>query len=106
MAIIGADGAEIDPLTGRDPSLDGVRAAACLMVYFFHLGIDLGRPPLFVRLNSGVTFFFVLSGYLMFGPFAAALRARGRPRRGGRMRPGGSRGSIPRTWSPSWRTRP
>jgi peptidoglycan/LPS O-acetylase OafA/YrhL len=62
-----------DPQSGRDPALDGVRAIACLMVYFYHRGVDLRHPPLVVEGFTGVTFFFVLSGYLMFGPFAEAM---------------------------------
>jgi peptidoglycan/LPS O-acetylase OafA/YrhL len=57
----------------RDEALDGLRGVACLLVYFYHFGLDVRRPPLVVLGYTGVHIFFVLSGYLMFGPFLAAL---------------------------------
>ena len=77
----GTDGLNVDPLAGRDPALDGVRAVACLLIYFYHLGLNVIRPPLVVEGFTGVTVFFVLSGYLLYGPFAGALL-------GGRTFPG------------------
>jgi peptidoglycan/LPS O-acetylase OafA/YrhL len=69
------------------PVLDGVRAIACLIVIWFHmyrvpLDLQLWNPspaahPLrdsFLNFGKhGVTLFFVLSGFLLFLPFARAL---------------------------------
>ena len=60
-------------LAGRDGALDGLRGIACLLVYVHHLGLALGRWPLTIPGYVGVDLFFVLSGYLMFGPIVAAL---------------------------------
>ncbi|HTI14361.1 MAG TPA: acyltransferase [Dictyobacter sp.] len=70
--------------------LDGVRAFACLIVIWFHiyriprdLDIWSTSPTTHPWLNSllyfgqyGVTLFFVLSGFLLFLPFAKALLQR------------------------------
>ena len=60
-------------------ALDGVRAVAAYTVIATHAGFASGRAldngpfaPLLARLNFGVTLFFLLSGYLLFRPFAAA----------------------------------
>ncbi|HEX7734699.1 MAG TPA: acyltransferase [Ktedonobacteraceae bacterium] len=67
--------------------LDGVRAFACLLVIWFHiyriprdLGVWATQPFSNRLLNTllffgryGVTLFFVLSGFLLFLPFAKAL---------------------------------
>lgn len=67
--------------------LDGVRAFACLIVIWFHiyriprdLALWNPSPSAHLLLNSflyfgkyGVTLFFVLSGFLLFMPFAKAL---------------------------------
>ncbi len=69
------------------PILDGVRAFACLIVIWFHIyriprDLHIWDPqsPAPSLLNSflyfgkyGVTLFFVLSGFLLFMPFAKAL---------------------------------
>jgi len=69
------------------PSLDGVRAFACLGVVIFHLSLvttnDLplwnpARQPHLVSAvafmgDTGVTLFFLLSGFLLFLPYAKAL---------------------------------
>jgi peptidoglycan/LPS O-acetylase OafA/YrhL len=68
-------------------ALDGVRAIACLIVVEYHLSlittndIPLWKPSQFsVFLNAltfagdtGVTLFFILSGFLLFLPYAKAL---------------------------------
>jgi peptidoglycan/LPS O-acetylase OafA/YrhL len=71
--------------TATIPSLDGVRAIACLLVMGFHISLitrDMhiwtpGHHPLldalFLSGGSGVTLFFVLSGFLLFLPYARAL---------------------------------
>jgi peptidoglycan/LPS O-acetylase OafA/YrhL len=65
--------------------LDGVRAVACLLVIVYHiyylLSLDyplnnIAGPPLTAVLLSGwsgVTLFFVLSGFLLFLPYAQAI---------------------------------
>jgi peptidoglycan/LPS O-acetylase OafA/YrhL len=70
------------------PTLDGVRAIAAYGVIATHVGFNTGRSqvdrpfaPLLARLDFGVTLFFLLSGYLLFRPFAvAALHERPSPR--------------------------
>jgi peptidoglycan/LPS O-acetylase OafA/YrhL len=67
------------------PVLDGVRAVACLSVISYHihyflahdydLNAALGQLATAIGMAgwSGVTLFFVLSGFLLFQPFAKAL---------------------------------
>ncbi len=80
-------GLEDAPKKNAIPVLDGVRAIACLMVIWFHIyrtprdfHIWNTQPSDHPLLNSflyfgeyGVTLFFVLSGFLLFMPFAKAL---------------------------------
>jgi peptidoglycan/LPS O-acetylase OafA/YrhL len=68
---------------GREiPALDGVRAFAALSVVFFHsfplwapsrvvFGVDI--TPQWNYAQTGVHLFFVLSGFLLFLPFARAM---------------------------------
>src|SRR5258707_8981074 len=67
---------------GTIASLDGIRALAFLLVFAFHLnhagvwGYDGNDPFMnaFLEVGStGVTLFFVLSGFLLFLPYARAL---------------------------------
>lgn len=69
-------------------SLDGVRAIACLTVMFFHINWITFRAGLWhphdvlissiaVAGASGVTLFFVLSGFLLFLPYAKAMLQKG-----------------------------
>jgi len=69
--------------------LDGVRAIACLLVVFFHVNVisrdghiwQVAVHPLTSAIvgsivlagSSGVTLFFVLSGFLLFLPYAKSL---------------------------------
>jgi peptidoglycan/LPS O-acetylase OafA/YrhL len=73
------------PSPATIPALDGVRAIACLSVVGYHISLitrDMhlwtpGHHPLldalFLSGNSGVMLFFVLSGFLLFLPYARAL---------------------------------
>jgi peptidoglycan/LPS O-acetylase OafA/YrhL len=68
---------------GTIASLDGVRAIACIIVVIYHSTSlvywrwDIDHKPLLAALNytgmRGVTLFFVLSGFLLFLPYAKAL---------------------------------
>ena len=68
------------------PALDGLRAIAALSVFFFHAvgfyarGSTQGNAigPYVARLDVGVSIFFVLSGFLLYRPFAKARREGGR----------------------------
>lgn len=67
------------------PSLDGVRAIACLLVVGYHINLITRDTHIWLPENnpfiaallqsgeSGVTLFFVLSGFLLFLPYARAL---------------------------------
>jgi peptidoglycan/LPS O-acetylase OafA/YrhL len=78
------------PGPGRLAALDAVRAIGSIAVVVFHVGFNTGVnfhgtwQGLVSRLDSGVAVFFVLSGFLLFRPFAHALAT-------GRERPGVSR---------------
>ncbi len=70
---------------GTIAALDGVRAIACLMVIGYHISLmardtrlwsensDSLITALLLAGNAGVTLFFVLSGFLLFLPYAHAL---------------------------------
>jgi peptidoglycan/LPS O-acetylase OafA/YrhL len=74
----------------RFPALDGVRAFAALAVVCTHVGFISGRSlrsdllgPVLSRGDFGVALFFVLSGFLLYRPFALhALAGAGAPRLG------------------------
>lgn len=66
-------------LAGRHhyAALDGMRALAALGVIATHAGFETGRSvdhgplaPFLARLDFGVTVFFLLSGFLLYRPFA------------------------------------
>jgi peptidoglycan/LPS O-acetylase OafA/YrhL len=61
----------------RFPALDGARALAAFGVVFTHVGFITGRSlrsdllgPVLSRGDFGVTIFFLLSGFLLYRPFA------------------------------------
>ncbi len=64
---------------GRMVGLDGLRAIAAFAVFFHHVGFWSGRTfdgavgRYLGRLDIGVPVFFVLSGFLLFTPVAAAI---------------------------------
>lgn len=69
---------------GTFPGLDGLRAVAALSVVATHLGtlsgrtFDTGWGPYLARADVGVAVFFLLSGFLLGGPFLRAI-VDGRP---------------------------
>jgi peptidoglycan/LPS O-acetylase OafA/YrhL len=66
----------------RFPQVDALRAIAALSVFVFHIGGKAFPGPTIgaytARLNLGVTIFFVISGFLLYRPFAAARLEHGR----------------------------
>jgi peptidoglycan/LPS O-acetylase OafA/YrhL len=77
--------ATVEPPPGnpRFPLLDGLRAVAATFVLIFHVfsAADGHESPLLRNLSQeGIAIFFVLSGFLLYGPFVRArLRGRGVP---------------------------
>jgi peptidoglycan/LPS O-acetylase OafA/YrhL len=67
--------------TGRVASLTGVRAVAALLVVATHAAYTTGKYPqgypglIYSRMEIGVPIFFVLSGFLLFGPWVRAAAA-------------------------------
>jgi peptidoglycan/LPS O-acetylase OafA/YrhL len=69
---------ELGSLRGRNREVEGLRAVAALAVLVTHVSLNAmgNRGPfggLLARLDVGVAIFFVLSGYLLYRPFARAL---------------------------------
>ncbi len=74
---------EHNPQKTTIPALDGVRAVACFLVLAFHLDYllqlwnitSLGHLAIALALfgDTGVTLFFVLSGFLLFLPYVKSL---------------------------------
>jgi peptidoglycan/LPS O-acetylase OafA/YrhL len=62
----------------RFPALDGLRAAGALAVLTTHVGFESGDAltgpfaGVLARLDAGVALFFVISGFLLFRPYAEA----------------------------------
>ncbi|MGI9196719.1 MAG: acyltransferase family protein [Candidatus Nanopelagicales bacterium] len=75
--------------SGAFPLLDGYRAIAAFMVLTTHVAFNTGEiltpviGPLMGRMDFGVTLFFLLSGFLLYRPWArAAMTATPAPRLG------------------------
>src|SRR5687767_2058855 len=68
------------PGNPRFPLFDGLRAIAALSILLFHAGNHAYQADpqvdwlgyVVARLNVGVPIFFVISGFLLYRPFAAA----------------------------------
>lgn len=73
----------LESVSGADrvPSLTGVRALAALLVVATHAAYSTGKYThgyvglLYSRMEIGVPIFFVLSGFLLFGPWVRAAAA-------------------------------
>ncbi|MEA2147490.1 MAG: hypothetical protein QOG59_3077, partial [Solirubrobacteraceae bacterium] len=64
----------------RNRALDGLRALAALSVVGYHVASFTGHSPhslAFAQLKSGVAVFFVISGFVLYTPWARALAAGG-----------------------------
>lgn len=78
------------PRGGRDPALTGMRAVAALLVIGTHAAFATGTlthgylGAIYARLDIGVAIFFVLSGYLLFRPWALATASGSRVPSAGR----------------------
>lgn len=63
---------------GRFPCFDGLRAIAAVSVLLTHVAFSAGANTgsvfgrFFARMDAGVAVFFVISGFLLYRPFAAA----------------------------------
>jgi peptidoglycan/LPS O-acetylase OafA/YrhL len=81
------DAVKPPPGNPRFPLFDSLRGLAALAIVMTHVGLGSGANynaaygALLARLDVGVTLFFVLSGFLLYRPFAAArLEGRSGPR--------------------------
>jgi peptidoglycan/LPS O-acetylase OafA/YrhL len=69
----------------RVASLTGIRAVAALLVMMTHAAYTTGKYPqgyvglVYSRMEIGVPIFFVLSGFLLFGPWVKAAASGGQP---------------------------
>jgi peptidoglycan/LPS O-acetylase OafA/YrhL len=82
MSTTAPAGLEPAPGTPRFPAFDALRAFAALSIVAFHLSLPAGADGalerILARFNAGVAIFFVISGFLLYRPFASA-RLRGTP---------------------------
>jgi peptidoglycan/LPS O-acetylase OafA/YrhL len=75
-----AAGAGASTGPGRLGLTDGMRAVAALTVIGYHTALASGLSrkgllaPAFAELKAGVTIFFVISGFLLYLPYARAIR--------------------------------
>jgi peptidoglycan/LPS O-acetylase OafA/YrhL len=74
------------------PCFDGLRAIAATFVLFHHAGFstgvnmrESGLGPYLARMDSGVTIFFLISGFLLYRPFVVAHLTGERPIGAGRF---------------------
>ena len=83
QAAVDQGGLEAVSSVDRVPSLTGVRALAALLVVGTHAAYTTGKYThgfvglLYSRMEIGVPIFFVLSGYLLFGPWVKAAKSGG-----------------------------
>lgn len=76
-------GREAAHVTGRLDGFDGLRALAAVLVIAYHAGSVAGATsagafaPVAAGLKSGVAVFFVISGFLLYLPYARAIEADG-----------------------------
>ena len=80
---------EVQRQRPRELGIESLRGVAALMVFIYHLRWQAGEPvlrlagidwqPVMKRLDVGVSLFFVLSGYLLSGPFWEAMKNGGWP---------------------------
>jgi peptidoglycan/LPS O-acetylase OafA/YrhL len=64
----------------RNRALDGLRALAALSVVGYHVASFTGHSPhslVFAQLKAGVAVFFVISGFVLYTPWARGLAAGG-----------------------------
>lgn len=78
-------GLEAVSTVDRIPALTGIRALAALIVVGTHAAYTTGKYThgyvglMYSRLEIGVPIFFVLSGFLLFGPWVRAAQTGGQP---------------------------
>ncbi|NJP34963.1 acyltransferase family protein [Micromonospora thermarum] len=89
MSTAAAPSASESSVTGRLPALDALRAIGAVAVVGHHVGFNTGVSMntqwggWLARMDVGVAIFFVLSGFLLFRPWALnAATGRPRPRTG------------------------
>jgi peptidoglycan/LPS O-acetylase OafA/YrhL len=76
--IVTASAGPVRPV--KFPAFDGLRAIAALLVIAYHVSLAEGLSrtgplaPLAAELKGGVTIFFVISGFLLYLPYARAIR--------------------------------